>query len=180
MNESQDSLDRKFDYHPVIGMQWEHTRFAEETSDELFESTNLLDARMPGPPAHVHPNAEESFEVVKGSLDVFRNGEWTTLRPGDTAVVPPGVKHTFRNSHDEPATAIVRIRPAGRSEAFFRDMHRLIREGKAKRFPPKDLGTAIYAAMLYDRYPDFIRATGILSGVFKALAFVGKTLRFDS
>jgi quercetin dioxygenase-like cupin family protein len=179
MNESPGGRDRKFDYHPVIGMQWEFTRATGETSDELFESTNWLDARMPGPPVHVHPNAEESFEVIEGSLDVFKNGEWTTLRPGETAVVRPGVKHTFRNSHDEPAKAVVRIRPAGRSEAFFRDMHRLIREGKAKQFPPKEPRTAIYAAMLYDRYPDFIRATGILKGVFKALAFVGKVLRFD-
>lgn len=173
------SHDRRFDYHPVIGMQWEHTRVAAEPSGERFESTNWLDARMPGPPVHLHPNAEESFEVLQGSLDIFVNGKWTTLRPGETAVVPPGVKHTFRNGQ-EATKAIVRIRPAGRSEAFFRDMHRLIREGKAKRFPPKEPRTAIYAAMLYDRYPDFIRATGILSVAFKVLAFVGKTLRFDS
>lgn len=103
----------------------------------------------------------------------------TTVRSGETAVVPPGVKHTFRNNHDKPTKAIVRIRPAGRSEAFFRDMHRLIQEGNAKRLPPNEPSTAIYAAMLYDRYPDFIRATGILNGVFKVLALVGKTLRFD-
>jgi hypothetical protein len=29
-------------------------------------------------------------------------------------------------------------RPAQRFESFFRDMHRLIHEGKIKRLPPKD------------------------------------------
>jgi len=179
VHKSPGDADRQLDFHPVIGMRWEITRGTEETSGELFESTNWLDARLSGPPVHVHPHAEESFEVIEGSLDVFKNGEWTTLRPGETAIVPPGVPHTLRNGRDEPAKTVTRIRPAGRSEAFFRDMHRLIHEGKAKRFPPKEPRTAIYAAMLYDRYPDVIRATGALNGVFKALAFVGKALRFD-
>jgi hypothetical protein len=33
--------------------------------------------------------------------------------------------------------------------------------------------------MLFNRYPDEIRATGPLSGVFKALGLVGKALRFE-
>ena len=65
-----------------------------------------------------------------------------------------------------------------RSEAFFRDMHRLIHEGKIKRLPPKEPRSAIYAAMLIDAYPDEIRITKPPNGVFKALAVVGKALRF--
>jgi quercetin dioxygenase-like cupin family protein len=178
-NQTGNDGDPRLDFHPVMGMQWEITRCTEQTDGELFEATNWLDARLPGPPFHVHPNAEESFEVIEGSLDVCNDGEWTTLQSGETAIIPAGVRHTFRNANDEPAKVVTRIRPAGRSEAFFRDMHRLIDEGKAKRFPPKEPGTAIYAAMLYDRYPDEIRATGALRVVFKALALVGKALRFD-
>jgi mannose-6-phosphate isomerase-like protein (cupin superfamily) len=138
-------------------------------------------------PARVQPRPfggrltarEESFEVIEGSLDVFKDGEWTTLRPGATATVPPGVPHTLRNGADEPAKIVTRIRPAGRSEAFFRHMHKLIGEGKLKRLPPKEPRSAIYAAMLFNEYPDEIRATGPLNGVFKALALVGKALRFE-
>lgn len=162
-----------------MDMRWEITRSTEDTSGEVFESTNWLDPRMPGPPAHVHPSAEESFEVIEGSLDVFKDGEWTTVRPGGTATVPAGVPHTLRNASDEPAKIVTRIRPAGRSEAFFRHMHRLIHESKIKRLPPKEPRSAIYAAMLFSRYPDEIRATGPINGVFKALAFVGKALRFE-
>jgi quercetin dioxygenase-like cupin family protein len=171
--------DRELDFHPVMGMRWEITRSTEETDGELFETTSWLDARSSRPPFHVHPNTEESFEVIEGSLDVCKDGEWTTLQSGETSIIPAGVPHTLRNASDEPAKIVMRIRPAGRSEAFFRDMHGLIHGGKAKRFPPKEPGTAIYAAMLYDRYPDEIRATGALNVVFKALTLVGKALRFD-
>jgi len=88
------------------------------------------------------------------------------LGPGGTASVLPGVPHTLRNASDEPAKTITRIRPAGRSEAFFRHMHALIHEGKIKRLPPKEPRSAIYAAMLFDLYPEEIRVTGRLSHAF--------------
>jgi mannose-6-phosphate isomerase-like protein (cupin superfamily) len=134
-------------------MRWEITRSTEDTSGELFESTNWLDPRMPAPPRHVHPN-EESFEVLEGSLEVWKDGKWTTVRPGETATAPAGTAHTFRNASNEPATIITRFRPAFRSEAYFRDMHKLIQEGKIKRLPPKEPRSAIYASMLISEYSD--------------------------
>src|SRR5437588_3384194 len=117
-----EGTERQLDFHPGMGMRWEITRSAQDSAGEVFESTNWLDPRMPGPPPHVHPNSEESFEVIEGSLDVFKDGQWTTLQAGATATVAPGVPHTLRNATDEPVTAVTRIRPAGRSEAFFRHM----------------------------------------------------------
>jgi mannose-6-phosphate isomerase-like protein (cupin superfamily) len=170
--------DRELDFHPGMGMRWEITQSTADSSGALFESTNWLDARMPGPPSHVHPNSEESFEVLEGSLDVFKDGTWITVAPGEAASVAAGAPHTLRNGSDEPAKIVTRIRPAGRSEEFFRHMQALIREGKLKRLPPNEPRSAIYAAMLFERYPDEIRATGPLNGVFKALALIGKALRF--
>jgi mannose-6-phosphate isomerase-like protein (cupin superfamily) len=172
-------MERELDFHPGMGMRWEITRSAEESSGEVFESTNWLDPLMAGPPPHVHPNAEESFEVIEGSLDVFKDGEWTTLRPGDTVSVPPGVAHTLRNGSDTSATIVTRVRPAGRSEAFFRHMHKLIREGKLKQLPPKDPRSAVYVAMLFSRYRDEIRATGALGPVFKTLSLIGRVFRLE-
>jgi mannose-6-phosphate isomerase-like protein (cupin superfamily) len=170
--------DRQLDFHPGMGMRWEITRSTEDTSGELFESTHWYDAREPGPLVHVHPNTEDSFEVVEGVLEVCVDGQWRSLQAGETVTVPRGVAHTFRNASDEPVKVVSRIQPAGRSEAFFRDMHRLIHEGKIKRLPPKEPRSAIYAAMLIDAYPDEIRITKPPNGVFKMLAVVGKALRF--
>jgi glyoxylate utilization-related uncharacterized protein len=126
----------------------------------------------------VHPSQEESFEVVEGTLDVFLDGEWSPVRAGETATVPPGVAHTLRNATDEPVKVVTTVKPAGTTEAFFDDMLRLIREGKIKRLPPKEPRSAIYAAMLFDKYPDWIRTTKPPNGVFKAIARLGRTLRF--
>ena len=159
-------------------MRWEITRSTEDTAGELFEATNWLDPRMPGPPVHVHPTAEESYEVVEGALEVFMNEEWSTVRAGEKATVPAGVPHSVRNHSDEPVRIVNIHQPAQRFEAFFRDMHRLIHEGKIKRLPPKDPRSAIYAAMLFGKYPEEIRTTKPPNGVFKALALVGRALRF--
>ena len=117
--------------------------------------------------------------MIEGSFDVFKHGQWTTLRPGATATVPRGVPHTFRNRADVTAKAVIRIRPVGRSEAFFRQLHKLIGEGKVKRLPSKEPRSAIYAVMLSDEYHDWTRPAGAMNGVFKALALVGKALRFE-
>ena len=62
---------RRLDFRPGLGMRWEITRSTADTSGELFEATNWIEPRMPGPPVHVHPRAEESYEVIEGALEVF-------------------------------------------------------------------------------------------------------------
>jgi uncharacterized cupin superfamily protein len=106
---------------------------------------------MPGPPVHLHPSSEESFNVLEGELEFFIDGEWSAVGAGGSATVPAGVPHTLRNASDEPVKAVTRVRPALTAEGFFRDMHRLIQEGKIKRLPPKDPGSAIYAPMLFGK-----------------------------
>src|SRR5687767_9158699 len=50
------------------------------------------------PPPHYHPNGQqETFEVLEGSFEMKLEREWQTVRKGETAVVEPGVIHTFRN-----------------------------------------------------------------------------------
>jgi mannose-6-phosphate isomerase-like protein (cupin superfamily) len=170
--------DRRLDFRPGMGMWWEITRSTEDTSGELFEATNWIEPQMPGPPVHVHPAAEESYAVVEGGLEVFMDGEWSPVNAGETATVAAGVSHSVRNASDKPARIVNIHQPAQRFESFFRDMHRLIHEGKIKRLPPKDPRSAIYAAMLFGKYPDEIRATKPPNQVFQALALVGRALRF--
>lgn len=159
-------------------MRWEITRSRADTDGALFEATNWIDAGMPGPPVHVHPAAEESYEVVEGALEVFINGEWSPVRAGEKATVPAGTPHSVRNAGDTPARIVNVHQPAQRFESFFRDMHRLIHEGKIKQLPPKEPRSAIYAAMLFGRYPDEIRTVKPPNGIFRALALVGRALRF--
>ena len=124
-----------------------------DTSGELFEATNWIEPRMPGPPVHVHPTAEESYEVSEGALEVFMNGGLRPVHAGEKLTVAAGVPHSVRNASDEAARIVNIHKPAQRFESFFRDMHRLIHEGRIKRLPPKDPRSAIYAAMLFGKDP---------------------------
>ena len=83
-----------------------------------------------------------------------------------------GVPHSVRNASDEAARIVNLHQPAQRFESFFRDIHRLIHEGKIRRLPPKGPRSAIYAAMLFGNYPDEIRAVKPPTPVFQALALV--------
>jgi mannose-6-phosphate isomerase-like protein (cupin superfamily) len=171
---------RRLDFRPGMGMWWEITSSTEDTAGALFEATNWIEAGMPEPPVHVHPTAEERYEVVEGELEVFLNGQWSPVRAGETVTVPAGAPHSVRNASDRLARIVNVHRPALRFESFFRDMQRLIAEGKIKRLPPKDPRSAIYAGMLFAKYPDEIRATKPPNQVFQALALVGKALRFKA
>ena len=77
--------DRQLDFRPGMGMWWEITRSTKDTSGELFEATNWIEPHMPGPPVHVHPTAEESYEVIDGALEVFMNGDWSAVHAGEKA-----------------------------------------------------------------------------------------------
>ncbi len=160
-------------------MWWEITRSTADTSGELFEAINWIEPGMPGPPIHVRHAASESYEVIEGALEVFKDGGWSPVRAGEKATVPPGVPHSVRNAGDQTAKIVNIHQPAQRFEAFFRDMHRLIHEGKIKQLPPKEPRSAIYVAMLFGNYPDEIRAMKPPNAVFKGLAFLGKALRLD-
>jgi hypothetical protein len=132
---------------------------------------------MAGPPVHVHPTAEESYEVIEGALDACVDGEWSTVRAAETVIAPAGVPHALRHRTTDPVRLVNIHRPALRFESFFREMHSLIQQGKIKQLPPKEPRSAIYAAMLFTRYPDEIRVTKPPNAVFKALALVGRALR---
>jgi mannose-6-phosphate isomerase-like protein (cupin superfamily) len=172
------SDDRQLDFHPGMDMRWEVTRSAADTAGALFEATNWLGPELVGPPVHVHPTAEESYEVIEGALDVCLGGEWKTVRAGESATAPAGVPHTLRNSSGEPVRIVNIHRPALQFESFFREMQSLIHQGKITHLPPKEPRSAIYVAMLFGKYPHEIRVTKPPNGVFKALAFVGRTLGF--
>ena len=170
--------DRRLDFHPGMEMRWEITRSTADTTGELFEATNWIGPEMPGPPLHVHPNADESYDVIEGALDICVDGEWRTLRAGESATAPAGVAHTLRNATKEPVRLVNIHRPALRFESFFREMQGLIERGKIKHLPPKEPRSAIYVAMLFGKYPEEIRVVKPPSAVFKALAALGRALGF--
>jgi len=169
--------DRALDFQPGMAMRWEITRSTADTGGELLETVNWVGPRTGGPPLHVHPSAEESYEVVEGTLEVFIDADWQTLHAGQTAVVPPGTPHTLRNASAEPVRLVNIHRPALRFEPMFRELHVLITTGRIKRLPPNDFRSLIYAGMLFEKYSHEQRMIKPPMAVFKALALLGRPLR---
>ena len=67
---------------------------------------------------HVHPEMEETWEVLEGTA-AFRIGEQErTCGPGERAVAPPGVAHVAWNPGEERVRLRIEMRPALRWRAF--------------------------------------------------------------
>ena len=74
-----------------------------------------------GPPRHIHDDADETFVVVEGRVEVWIEGETHFLSAGEAMTIPRGREHTFRVTDDGPARKFVVLAPGG-FENFFADM----------------------------------------------------------
>lgn len=164
------------DFRPGADMTWEITR-----TDERFETLFWLEPTGPTPPLHVHPKAEESYEVLEGAIEVNIDGQWKKVTAGNSAVVPAGVPHTLRPEPDadREAKLINAHSPALEYESFFRKFHHLASTGAAT-LPPKNPRSLFNVAILFSDHPTEIRSVRPPQRVLDALAVVGRRLGYDS
>ena len=66
-----------------------------------------------GPPPHAHADEDDSFYLLEGELVFEVDGEEIAAPAGTFVLVPPGVRHTFRNDGDRPARFVNVHAPAG-------------------------------------------------------------------
>jgi hypothetical protein len=113
---------------------------------------NIMSAGFPRLPLHHHREAEESFTVESGVLDLWHDGMWNQVRPGETYVVPAGGNHTLRNRGAEPVRLIDRHEPSLEFPEYILTLYGLAATGRVKsmtRPRPKDI---LYVAMLQQRF----------------------------
>lgn len=116
--------------NPVSGETIEFVKTSTDTDGELLAINLTLtpDGHVPG--THVHPEQEERFEVVSGTMK-FKLGFRTIIAgPGDTVVVPAGKRHRFSNAGTDDAHVRVEVRPALRMEELFETTVALAEEGR--------------------------------------------------
>ena len=132
-------------HNPVSGERIEFIRTAADTGGELLEFELELspDGHVPG--AHVHPEQEERFHVLEGTMK-FRLGMRTIVAgPGDTVVVPAGRAHRFVNGGGGPARARVEVVPALDMEHLLETTVELALEGNVTRTGmPKPMHLALF------------------------------------
>ena len=131
--------------NPVSGERIEFIRTAADTNGELLEFELELSADGHVPGAHVHPEQEERFHVLEGTMK-FRLGMRTIVaEAGETVVVPAGRVHKFANAGDETARVRVQVEPALDMEDLLCTTAELAHEGKVMRSGmPKPMHLALF------------------------------------
>lgn len=64
---------------------------------------------------HTHPGCAEIFTILDGEATFTVGRERIVLGPGETAIVPPGVVHSERNSSGRIVRGVVELNPASQT-----------------------------------------------------------------
>jgi len=140
----------------------ESVTIIESTPDRL-EAEVVYDPAGGMPPAHVHPDQDETFEVLEGTLEIRRGSERLRLTAGERAEIPRGVAHRMAATGDRPARARWVTSPALRTEEWWAELDAVGGEPGWKL--PR-------LAALLDTYPDVFRLTGPLGLILPQLRFL--------
>ena len=141
--------------NPVSGEQITFLQTAADTAGEMLEFELALspDGHVPG--AHVHPEQEERFHVLEGTMK-FRMGlRRIVAEAGDTVVVPAGRVHRFANGGDSTARCRVEVVPALDMEQLLETTVELALEGNVTR---KGMPKPLHLALFVRRFAREVRA----------------------
>ena len=119
--------------HPITGERLVFTKRAADTDGEVLEFVLRM---APGgfiATPHVHPHAEERFEVGGAPVMIQVGRSERLYQPGEVAVVPAGVPHNWWNPSSEEAATLIQLRPALDMETVFETMFGLAADGKVNR-----------------------------------------------
>jgi mannose-6-phosphate isomerase-like protein (cupin superfamily) len=75
-----------------------------------------------GPGRHIHHKQDETFIFLEGTFDVEIDGQLIRMNAGDTAFVPKGAIHAWKNVGKEQGRLRYLFSPALNIEQMFRDI----------------------------------------------------------
>jgi quercetin dioxygenase-like cupin family protein len=152
--------------NPISGETITFTQCAADTDGAYlaFHLTLTRDGHVPG--AHVHPEQEERFEVVAGTMEFRLGRKKIVAGPGETVVVPAGEVHRFKNGGDVDAQVKVEVHPALKMEDLLENTVRLAEEGRTNR---KGMPKPVHLALFVREYAREVRAPFPPAPVVKAL-----------
>jgi mannose-6-phosphate isomerase-like protein (cupin superfamily) len=130
-------LFREFS-NPATGERIQVTATAEDGEEDLVRFNWRS---MPGGAIteHLHPHQEERFIIAAGEAHFTVNGEERVAGPGETIVVPIGVRHSESNPGAVQIEGVVELRPALHTKEMFEAFGGLGSEGKTtSRGAPKN------------------------------------------
>ena len=97
-------------------------------SEDTGGAFSMVESNECGKPItdlHRHPDMDESFYVVEGTLTIYAKGRTHTLRPGSYFFVPRGTPHAQGNPCSVANKVLVTFTPAG-FERFLRNRNEVL------------------------------------------------------
>jgi quercetin dioxygenase-like cupin family protein len=125
---------------------------------------------------HFHPTLTERFQVIRGQVGFMIDGHERVLATGESARVPPGVRHDWWQVGAETAEVIVEVAPGDRFVEMVGTLFGLARDGKVN---PKGLPSLLQLAVTANAYRDVMVITSpppwLQRPLFFVLAQIGHT-----
>ena len=141
---------------PVLRQRFSFRRTTDEDGSEVLHVEAWVDPGG-GVTPHIHPAMEERFTVLAGRPSFLAGRKWQTASPGDTVVVPAGLRHAYRNTGDEVAHIVCEARPPSSLQEFLEDAAALGRAGKITRHAvPKGPTALLLGAVMAHHYRDMV------------------------
>ncbi len=140
--------------NPVTGERIVFLTTAADTDGEVCTVETFLRPGAFVAAAHVHPQQEERFEVLGGTVGFRAGDEEATVGPGGRVTVPAGTPHRFWNAGDDEAHFVCEVRPALRFEQLLETMFALAADGRTNR---KGLPNPFRLAVIAQAHFDTVR-----------------------
>ena len=169
-----ESQEKVLDLRSVFGLEATVTTPSEAT-DGAYVEMDVTAEPGSGTVIHYHPEQEETYQVLEGTLEVFRDGQWRAVPAGESLMVPQGAVHGFRNASEAPVRFLNMHRPALAFQEHLETLDRLSRAGQIRG--TKDPRSLIYMSMsAVEHRPDV--AVKPPQWVIRGLAFIGRRLGY--
>jgi quercetin dioxygenase-like cupin family protein len=124
--------DDRFGETRGLGISTIQFKISSQDSQGLFVLENVFREKG-GPARHLHVEQEEWFYIVEGEFAFEVGAQRYLLKPGDSLVAPRKVAHVWAYTGiGKIGRIIVAFSPAGKMEAFFREVT------KENAMPPQD------------------------------------------
>ena len=124
--------DDRFSEHIKLGGAPNDCRVSTQDTNGALCVFEFTSPGKGGPPRHVHHDQDEWFYVMDGEFDFQVGDDQFRLRTGESVFAPRKIDHVWACVSDKPGKMMNVSQPAGKMEAFFREI------GKLTALPPEE------------------------------------------
>jgi len=164
------------DFEPTLKTRAIVVKSAVDKQRETVIMIAEIGPRESGPPSHIHPSQQETYDVLEGEAEFILGDKTILVKQGDKVEIPANTPHTFKNTTDSRLRMQDTHLPALTFEEMMRELHGLVHSGKIKGF--NDFKSLIYLSMLWVKHKELQRSTQPPFFVMQTMALVGQLLGY--